>query len=165
MTPFERTYNGLKHMNRRPRALIVEDESSAQELLRATMSRGGIDTLIAKNGAEGLYHFLSETPIDLVILDIIMPEVGGEDFLKTVEYLHKGHIKTTKSKIIVYSAMNNSEELQHYSGYECVHSILQKPAGIRAILTAAQSILSASGFSVSAEESVEKAVSRSTLTQ
>ena len=58
------------------RILIVDDELSIVKFLRATLTGRGYDVLVAMNGVEALRAFESNLP-DLVILDIMMPEMSG----------------------------------------------------------------------------------------
>jgi len=61
-----------------PRLLLVDDE---EEFLAATtraLARRGIDVRIARNGDEAL-HLLAAFPADVVVLDIKMPKMSGEE--------------------------------------------------------------------------------------
>lgn len=76
----------------RPRAsregetiLVVEDEASVRTLTRRILERGGYGVLDARHGAEGLN--LSEQhsgTIDLVITDVVMPEMDGPDMIERI---------------------------------------------------------------------------------
>ncbi len=61
---------------RKPRTLIVDDEISIIKFLRANLEANGYEVTAALNGAEALHTFEMELP-DLVILDIMMPEMDG----------------------------------------------------------------------------------------
>lgn len=58
------------------KVLIVDDELAIRDALGRRLRREGFAVVLAGNGLEGLRAFHSERP-DLVILDIIMPEMGG----------------------------------------------------------------------------------------
>ena len=58
------------------RILVVDDELSIIKFLRATLQANGYEVLVAMNGAEALQTFEMELP-DLMILDIMMPEMDG----------------------------------------------------------------------------------------
>lgn len=62
--------------------LIVEDEPDAQQLFHRmlTSARRGYRVLRASNGIEGL-AMLNQQPIDLILLDFLMPEMDGYEFL------------------------------------------------------------------------------------
>jgi two-component system response regulator (stage 0 sporulation protein F) len=69
--------------------LIIDDEASIRALLRTTLERDGHEVQEAPNGRIGLalYHF---RPTDLVITEILMPDMNGLDMLValTREFLH-----------------------------------------------------------------------------
>jgi DNA-binding LytR/AlgR family response regulator len=66
--------------------LIVDDEPLAREVLQTYIGR--IDTLqlagVCKNALEA-FAFLNKQPVDLVLLDINMPEMSGIDLLKSLK--------------------------------------------------------------------------------
>jgi DNA-binding response OmpR family regulator len=57
--------------------LVVEDERKLRELLRSYLERDGLAVLSAGTGAEGL-RLAAEAKPDLVILDLGLPDIGGE---------------------------------------------------------------------------------------
>lgn len=61
--------------------LIVEDESSMLRSLVEKFTREGFQVFVATNGNQGLAEFKSKQP-DLILLDIIMPEMDGLTMLK-----------------------------------------------------------------------------------
>ena len=63
--------------------LLVDDEEFIRELGARILSKHGYTVLQAVNGREGLNVFKSKrSQISLVILDLIMPEMGGTECLK-----------------------------------------------------------------------------------
>jgi CheY-like chemotaxis protein len=60
--------------------LVVDDDEDARRLLLAHLSEEGFDTLTAVNGREAL-QVLESAPVDLIILDLLMPVMDGETFL------------------------------------------------------------------------------------
>ena len=67
------------------RALIVDDEPANRRLLADLVAREGCEAVVASGGAEAL-AILSREPIDLVLLDLMMPEVDG---MAVLTELHK----------------------------------------------------------------------------
>lgn len=65
--------------------LVVEDDVATRTLLETILRRSGTKTTMASEGAAGI-ALLEEREFDLVILDLMMPHVGGFqviDYLKT----------------------------------------------------------------------------------
>jgi PAS domain S-box-containing protein len=66
------------------RVLIVDDEPKLRKALRIVLEREGFEVLEAQNADEGIYK-LSTEPIDVVLLDIIMPGKNGMHVLRHIE--------------------------------------------------------------------------------
>lgn len=67
--------------------LIVDDSSVMRTMIVKTMQMSGFDLAAmyqAANGFEGL-QVLEDTPIDLVLLDLHMPLMSGEEMLKRMQ--------------------------------------------------------------------------------
>ena len=58
------------------RILVVDDEVRYQRLLDANLRTDGYDVVTASNGVEAIEIFSSQ-PIDLILLDVMMPELDG----------------------------------------------------------------------------------------
>ena len=65
--------------------LIVDDAPDVRKILEKVFRDAGAETLIAADGAEGLRYFFSEKP-DLVILDVMMPEVDSKSAIVFAKY-------------------------------------------------------------------------------
>ena len=63
-------------MERRSTVLLVDDEESVQKLLTYQLEREGYTVVQARDGEEALERY-RETPIDLVILDLMLPRLDG----------------------------------------------------------------------------------------
>lgn len=77
--------------------LIIEDEKTLSNLLKGKLVGAGYRVDEAVNGKEGLIKISEEKP-DLVLLDILMPEVGGFEVLENLS--KSGVIKTLPVIII-----------------------------------------------------------------
>jgi len=60
--------------------LVIDDEEVIRVLLRSALGGAGYEVLEATNGREGL-ELYRKKPTDLVITDILMPELNGLDML------------------------------------------------------------------------------------
>jgi CheY-like chemotaxis protein len=63
--------------------LIIEDEISIQKVMKANLEANGHTVLIAGNGEEGIQSMRDTVP-DIVLLDLLMPEMSGWDVLRTM---------------------------------------------------------------------------------
>ncbi len=70
--------------------LIVEDEAKTGEYLRQGLTEAGFTADLARDGADGLHHAVSES-YDLIVLDIMLPKLTGWQIL---EMLRKGGNQT-----------------------------------------------------------------------
>ncbi|MCY3414155.1 MAG: PAS domain S-box protein [Candidatus Heimdallarchaeota archaeon] len=71
--------------------LVVEDEEFYRSLLVNQLRKSGFEVLEAENGLKALEIFKEmKDVIDLVILDLIMPVMGGKEFLKEINKLIVG---------------------------------------------------------------------------
>ena len=61
--------------------LIVDDKKSAQRLVADYLTENGFRTVTANNGREALFVARHEKP-DLVLLDVMMPEMDGFEFMR-----------------------------------------------------------------------------------
>lgn len=65
------------------RILIIEDETSIARVLELELAFEGYETGVAHTGTEGLIQF-RENEWDLVLLDLMLPEIHGLDVLKRI---------------------------------------------------------------------------------
>jgi two-component system OmpR family response regulator len=63
------------------KVLVVEDDRAIREMIVAALAEDGYAVAAARNGAEAL-HRCREFGPDVVVLDLMMPEVDGIEFLK-----------------------------------------------------------------------------------
>ena len=65
----------------RKKVLVIDDDPFVSEFVRMALIRLGYSVCIADNGMTGLAMAVKEHP-DAILLDLVMPEVDGFDFLK-----------------------------------------------------------------------------------
>jgi CheY-like chemotaxis protein len=63
--------------------LIAEDSTTLQKLYVYNFSREGIEPVIANNGREAV-ELASSRPFDVMLLDVLMPEVSGDEALRVM---------------------------------------------------------------------------------
>lgn len=63
------------------KVLVVDDKKEIRTLLKQYLTQEEFDVVTAANGQEALYVARREKP-DLIILDLMMPEMGGYEFMR-----------------------------------------------------------------------------------
>ncbi|GAC1391626.1 MAG: hypothetical protein NVSMB46_04810 [Candidatus Saccharimonadales bacterium] len=82
--------------------LVVEDETILREAYSMVLEAQYFNIITAANGLEALNEFKRNRP-DLILLDLLMPVMNGEQFLKESEVL----TKHKEVKVIVYSNLSD----------------------------------------------------------
>ncbi|MBU5334911.1 response regulator transcription factor [Intestinibacter bartlettii] len=83
--------------------LVIEDNKNMRKLICATLKQNGYSTFEAEDGEVGL-DVLDTTHIDLIICDIMMPNMDGYEFTET---LREGHCEIP---IIIVTAKEQLED-------------------------------------------------------
>ncbi|MEI7846532.1 MAG: response regulator transcription factor [Chloroflexota bacterium] len=78
--------------------LVADDKASVRNLLREYLEAEGFRVFIATNGMEALYAARQNKP-DLILLDIMMPEMSGYDFIRTYRKDHDTPIILLTAKL------------------------------------------------------------------
>jgi DNA-binding response OmpR family regulator len=106
--------------------LIVEDDTPTQMLLETLVQRHGYASVTAPNGQAAI-DLLGARDFTAVILDLMMPEVGGADVIAFLARARKG------VPVIVCTAagLDKTAEL----GPEIVSAVLRKPFDIEVLMT------------------------------
>ncbi|MDR5585938.1 MULTISPECIES: response regulator transcription factor [Clostridium] len=71
--------------------LIIEDEKSVSEVLKAYLEKEGYGVYSTENGLDGIEIFRKEK-IDLVILDLMLPDIDGEEVCKILRRISDVYI-------------------------------------------------------------------------
>ncbi|MAF13651.1 MAG: response regulator [Parcubacteria group bacterium] len=87
--------------------LVVEDEGFLLNLYQARLEQAGYEVIKGSNGAEGFSLASLELP-DLILLDVMMPQVDGYEMLQKV----KANPKTKKIPVIIFSNLSQKEEVE-----------------------------------------------------
>ncbi|MAU00540.1 MAG: hypothetical protein CL608_25635 [Anaerolineaceae bacterium] len=80
--------------------LVVDDDELIRDLLTSWLDFRGYRVQCAKNGQEAL-HLRQQTRFDLILLDIMMPEMNGYEVLKQLE------AENNTTPVVVMSALND----------------------------------------------------------
>ena len=90
------------------KTLVIEDSKSSLKLLCSYIQRIGITPIPAETGSKGIDLFLSERP-DLILLDVIMPDLDGFEVARQVRQLEAPGDWTP---IIFLSSLGNDRDIE-----------------------------------------------------
>jgi CheY-like chemotaxis protein len=62
--------------------LVVEDDADMRFYFQVILEGESFDLVMAENGAEALQVIDSGRPVDLILLDMVMPVMNGEEFFR-----------------------------------------------------------------------------------
>ncbi len=85
------------------RILVAEDDAALRNLLVMSLQNSGYRVLAAVDGAQALDIFLKE-PLDLIILDIMMPKMSGLEVLEEIR-------RRSDVPVIMLTALNRPEDV------------------------------------------------------
>jgi len=109
--------------------LIVDDDAGIRCLLVAYLRRGGFRLCEARNGREALAQMRGGA-VDLVVMDLMMPEVNGWDVLRE----RAAEPSLRRIPVIVITA-NNVRDVAHGLAGWCIAAILPKPFDLETLMT------------------------------
>jgi two-component system catabolic regulation response regulator CreB len=106
----------------KPKVLIVEDEPAIRDNIQFALESEGIDT-VQLGTAASVLPLLAAGGIDLIVLDVGLPDMSGFDLLKEVR-------KTLRTPVILLTARN--AELDRVLGLEIgADDYVVKPFSLR----------------------------------
>ncbi len=115
-----------------PTVMVVEDEYKLRELIRSYLERAGLVVLSTGSGAEAL-SFARHSPVDLVVLDLGLPDVTGEEVARELR-------ATSDVPIVMLTA--KSEEKDRIAGLEIgADDYMTKPFSPRELVLRVQAVL------------------------
>lgn len=90
-------------MKEKETVLTVDDEPKILELVRSYLEINGFTALCAKNGRDGMALF-EQQPVSLILLDLMLPDVPGEEFCQKIR-------RTSDVPIIMLTAKADEESI------------------------------------------------------
>lgn len=116
--------------------LVVEDEASVRNSIKRILTRQGYTVLEARHGADAL-QVIDETkgPIDLVMTDLMMPEMSGRQLIPELQALSK------PPRIVVMSGYAEKAVAREHSPRGT--RFLEKPFTVEGLLQTVRAALDA----------------------
>jgi two-component system, OmpR family, response regulator len=112
--------------------LLVDDEDSVQKLLTYPLERDGFRVVPARDGEEALKRF-AEQPIDLVVLDVMLPKIDGLEVCKRLR---------SQSSVPIIMLTARDDEFDKVLGLELgADDYITKPFSIREFRSRVRALL------------------------
>ncbi len=111
--------------NQQCTVLVVEDDKDVRESMKDALELEGYQVKTAKNGLEGLAALKdSEKAPCLILLDILMPAMGGREFMDNL----KKDSALSEIPVLIHSSIANKDNTTGSIGF------IKKPADLFMIL-------------------------------
>jgi CheY-like chemotaxis protein len=103
------------------RVLVVDDEEIIRNVAKNILESLGYEVITAENGKKGLEIFLKEKDlIDIVILDMIMPEMNGKECFEEIKKI------SPDAKVVLSSGFSRDEDINELKK-QGLSGFLRKP--------------------------------------
>lgn len=89
------------------KVLIIEDDRYISKMYQLKLSLDGLDVQVADNGRIGVEKVKEFKP-DIILLDVLMPELDGYEVLKIV----KGDTETKDIPVLILSNLGQEDHIQ-----------------------------------------------------
>lgn len=114
--------------------LIVEDDVKLMDSIRTFLRRNGYQTICAETGQEALRQFYSHSlEIDIILLDVMLPELDGFEVLKSIR-------ERSEVPIIITTAQESEEDQLKGLTYGA-DNYITKPFRLRVLLAYIENLL------------------------
>ncbi len=133
------------------RVLVIDDEKAILRMLAMALSRKGYQVDTAESGKEGIIK-LQSNDYNLVITDMVMGKMSGEDVLQEVRQL--------KRDTVPVIAMSGTPWLMDKHLFDAV---LPKPYSLKVLFEMVQNLLSPTGNSISASPTPSRTIMQSSI--
>jgi two-component system cell cycle sensor histidine kinase/response regulator CckA len=119
---------------RAARILVVDDEPIVRRFIVATLESRQYTVIQASSGQEALKYFSEHNEVDLILTDILMPDLSGPEMVQTILKLHPS------VNVMFMSGTDPDRILMGLPAKQ--YPVLHKPFTLNALLNAVQDALS-----------------------
>jgi CheY-like chemotaxis protein len=102
-----------------PTVLLVDDDASVRQFARLVLEKDGYQVTEATNGLEAIARLSSGAPLDLLMADLDMPEIGGIEMVR--------RIRTTRPDLNVLFVTGHVDLLMETPWLWVGEAFLEKP--------------------------------------
>ncbi|SPT74835.1 Sensory transduction protein regX3 [Arcanobacterium haemolyticum] len=132
--------------------LIVDDEVTFRDVLRFNLNRDGYDVLTASNGVQALDVYKKA---DVILLDLMLPEISGEDVCRKIRQ---------HSSVPIIMVTAKESEIDKVVGLEIgADDYVTKPYSYRELVARIRAILRRTGAEPATEEPQPITIGRVTI--
>jgi DNA-binding response OmpR family regulator len=117
-----------------PRILLVEDEKELAQVVCEILHTLPAEVIVARNGREAIRFIESEQTFDLVLLDLVLPQLSGLEVLRRLRRI------SSTTKVILSTGYVASVDSNDLAGLE-ISGLLNKPYMPNELLAAVRAIL------------------------
>ena len=129
-------------MNDKNTILLVDDVQNVRDSLGAILMEEGYSVKLASNGVEAM-KILNQSPVDVIVSDILMPEMDGVELATNVTKLYP------EIKLILISGGGSQTSSDHKYDYLLIsqkltgiNNLLKKPFNPKELIDMIQRLLS-----------------------
>ncbi|WP_170006065.1 response regulator transcription factor [Bacillus fonticola] len=129
--------------------MIVDDQDELRESISTFLQNEGYETINARNGNDAL-HLLEENPnVDILLLDVMMPEKDG--------YVTLRELRAAKNKTPVIMLTAKTDEIDKLLGLEMgADDYITKPFSLREVVARMKAVLRRSSSEQTDDEWIEQ---------
>src|SRR4051812_41394702 len=108
------------------KVLIVDDSPDQAASLARILQATGHDVVTAPNGREALVEVISNSP-DVVLLDLLMPEIDGPSFLDVV----RSYLRLQTLPVVVITGLSESAMIRPHTGAQSKPRVDERHGHVR----------------------------------
>ena len=107
--------------------LVVDDDLNIQEMLNSGLSRYGFSVQVSSSAIDAL-SMIEKTKFDLLIIDVMMPDIDGITLCKTIRNMDK----SADIPVIILTALSDAETMNDALLFGAVDYVV-KPFDMRSL--------------------------------
>jgi DNA-binding NtrC family response regulator len=116
------------------RVLVVDDEDTVRTITSRILEGLGFVVILAADGREAVKKFEADPAICLVLLDLTMPHMDGEETFREITRLRPG------TKVLLMSGFNEHEAMSRFVG-SGLAGFVQKPFNVTQLTAHVREVL------------------------
>jgi CheY-like chemotaxis protein len=120
--------------------LVIDDDQTVRKAICALLEHRGVDVLVADSGANGV-RYLETFPIDVAVVDIIMPDMDGLEIIRTFSHRTPRVPVIAMSGFLSHDRQGTAPDFLRMAGCLGAASCLRKPFRPHQLMAAIEACL------------------------